>query len=154
MVFLLPNFPKLPFSNKTISKYHKIWTRDMILSKSEDKVVGFWGFWWWWVFSPSMLWALYSQVILVHSVISSWYHLKTYTSWPVSCVQHSSPSKSESRSETIKLDRIQEVWTRAGRKWSIGTYGRAEEKPKIKYWSVDSWPNFLRELQELSHVFP
>lgn len=49
----------------------------------------------------------------------------------------------QSRSETMKPDMIQEVRKRIERKLSIWTRSRAEEKPKLRSWSADSWPSFL-----------
>lgn len=49
----------------------------------------------------------------------------------------------QSRSETMKPDMIQEVRKRIERKRSIWTQSRAEEKPKLRSWSADSWPSFL-----------
>lgn len=49
----------------------------------------------------------------------------------------------QSRSETGKPDMIQEVRKRIERKLSIWTRSRAEEKPKLRSWSADSWPSFL-----------
>lgn len=43
----------------------------------------------------------------------------------------------------MKPDMIQEVRKRIERKLSIWTQSRAEEKPKLRSWSADSWPSFL-----------
>jgi len=100
-----------------------------------------------------MLWALYSEVILVQSAIPSWYHLKAYMSWRQLCPAQQPKKVNQKGDQTMKSDRIQKVWTRMDRKWSIRTYSRTEEKPKTRYWSADSWPNFLRDNSKNSHIF-
>lgn len=67
-------------------------------------------------------------------------HLHILASWLHPPQQ---PKKiNQSRSETMKPDMIQEVRKRIERKLSIWTQSRAEEKPKLRSWSADSWPSF------------
>lgn len=131
---IFKNFP----SPIDLIKSYKIWTRDKILWKSEDKG-GWLGF-----FQYALGIVLSSYTCsLCDNILVLTESLHILASWL--CPAQQPKKVNQKVDQTTKPDRIQEVWTRVDRKWSIWTCSRAEEKPKIRYWSADSWPNFLQD---------
>lgn len=149
MVFLLPNFQKFPLSNKKYLSPIKSKPRTWYCENQKIKEFLF-GWFFVVVFFP----VCFGHCSLKLFVFSLWYHLgTTWKSTHPGQPALSSTVAQESKSETTKPDRIWEVRTRVDRKWSIWTYSRAEEKPKIRSWSADSWPNFLWDNSKNSLMF-